>query len=141
MASSGKDRSSPGRAGAPAPEGGAGDTEVQRRESTTGTPSSSASAFPTNGPWDPKDMEDAIMALMDPIPGGSAEIVAARLERLLASLGVDDYLGWAAGHGKKDIVDGLLKIGFDVNAKNTKGCTGACGGRGAEAPTDSAQRS
>ena len=46
----------------------------------------------------------------------------------------------AEGTGRQDNVDALLKAGADVNIKNSDGSMGACGGRGAEAPTDSAQR-
>ena len=47
----------------------------------------------------------------------------------------------AAGDGHKDAVAALIQAKADVDAKNKDGYTGACGGRGAEAPTDSAQRS
>ena len=47
----------------------------------------------------------------------------------------------AAGKGQKEVVDALLTAGADMDAKDKDGWTGACGGGGAEAPTDSAQRS
>ena len=51
-------------------------------------------------------------------------------------------LMWASTRSQgKPMIHALVKAGADVDAKTDDGQTGARGGRGAEAPADSAQRS
>ena len=53
----------------------------------------------------------------------------------------DAALTLAAEKGHKELVEFMLLCGYDVEARDRYGATGACGGRGAVAPTHSAQRS